>query len=86
MRTLFWALLTISAIATGVACWLAWHYQSLWLAFVALHGVWVTWQAVRALIEALGMTCRRCKWWQQELTASGYCELCFWETIQEQNK
>ena len=83
MRTLCWILLAISVTATGVASWLAWHYQTLWLAFVSSHGCWVTYQAVRAVIEAHGMTCRRCKRWQPELTASGFCELCFWESFKE---
>jgi hypothetical protein len=81
MKALCWALLTTAAIATGAGCWAAWHYQSVVIAMVALHGCWVTYQAVRAVIEAHGMTCRRCKRWQQELTASGYCELCFWEEV-----
>lgn len=66
MRAVCWGLLAISATATGVGCWAAWHYQSVVMAMVALHGVWVTCQAVRAVIETHGMTCCRCKRWQQE--------------------
>jgi hypothetical protein len=79
MRVLCWALLTISATAAGAACWLAWHYQSVVIAMVALHGVWVTHQALRAVIGAHRLTCRKCKRWQPGLTASGFCERCFCE-------
>ena len=86
MRSLCWGLLVISATATGAGGWAAWHYQSVWIAVVALHGVWVTYQALRAVIESHKLTCCKCKRWQPELTASGFCERCFWEMIQEQNK
>ena len=52
MRTLCWAVLTISATATGASGWVAWHYQSVWMLIVTLHGCWVTYRALRAVIEA----------------------------------
>lgn len=79
MRALCWALLTMSAIATAVGWWAAWHCQSVTIAVVALYGCWMTYQAIRAVIEVHRLTCSRCKRWQPELTASGYCEGCFWE-------
>lgn len=86
MRVLCWALLTISATATGAGCWAAWHYQSVWCAIVTIHGCWVTYQTLRAVIKAHKLTCRKCNRWQPELTASGYCEGCFWQAIEEQNR
>ena len=82
MRALCWVLLAISATATGAICWVAWYYQSVWCAIVTMQGCWVTYQAVRAVIESHGMTCRNCKRWQSELTASGFCERCFWGHFQ----
>ena len=86
MRSLCWALLAISATATGVACWAAWNYQSVVIAMVALHGCWVTYRSLLAVIESHKLTCRKCKRWQPELMASGCCERCLWKTIEEQNK
>jgi hypothetical protein len=86
MRSLCWVLLVISSTATGAGGWAAWHYQSVWIALVTLHGCWVTWRAVRAVIESHKLTCVRCKQWQPELTASGYCERCFWGNFQRTNK
>jgi predicted nucleic acid-binding Zn-ribbon protein len=39
---------------------------------------------LRAVIEAHKLTCSRCRLWQPELMASGYCEGCLWESIEEQ--
>jgi len=84
MRALCWAVLTMSAMATGAAWWSAWHYQSVVIAIVASHGCWVTYQAVRAVIESHKLTCKRCNQWYPELMVSWCCERCFCESFEKQ--